>query len=134
MRFSDQRGVGAMEFAVVAPVLLILMAAAHDVATAAAASMRLEAAVRIGAQRALAGPGDTDAIRDAIVTAAPGLSTAQVSTPALACECAGAGATCGAACPSGERRFLTLSARQTLSPLLFRRFGEASGNAVVQVR
>jgi Flp pilus assembly protein TadG len=119
---------------VVAPVLLLLLAAAHDVASSALASIRLETAVRAGAQQAMATPADMGAIRNAVIAAAPGLTAASVPEPVLSCECAGAGAGCGTPCPGGEARYVTITARSTLKPLLLPSLGEGTGHAVVRVR
>jgi hypothetical protein len=131
---SCRRGVAASEFAMVAPLLLLLVAVAHDVANSALASIRLETAVRAGAQQAMATPADMDAVRNAVIAAASGLTAAEVPQPVLACECAGAAAACGAPCPAGEARWVTITARSALTPLLLSSLSSGVGNAVVRVR
>jgi hypothetical protein len=131
---SCRRGIAASELAVLAPLLFLLLAGAHDIASSALASLRLETAVRAGAQQALATPGDLGAVRDAVIAAAPGLTTAEVPVPVLACECAGASITCGASCPTGEQRFLTITAQRSLSPLLLPGLSSGAGHAVVRLR
>jgi Flp pilus assembly protein TadG len=132
--FRCRRGIAASEFAVLAPALLLIFAAAHDVASSALASIRLETAVRAGAQQAMATPADMGAIRNAVLAAAPGLTAAEVPAPVLACECAGAAAACGAPCPGGEARYVTITARRTLTPLLLTSFASGTGHAVIRVR
>ena len=130
----DRRGVAASELALLAPVLLALVASTYDVANVAIHSTRLEGAVRVGAQQALATPGDLNAVRAAIIAAAPDLTAANVPIPALSCECAGVVVTCGSTCASGEQRFLTLTAERTLSPMLIAQLNKATGNAVVRLQ
>jgi Flp pilus assembly protein TadG len=129
-----RRGIAASEFAVLAPVLILLLLGVHDVANSFYTSIQLESAVRVGAQQAIATPGNLDAMRNAIIAAAPGLTTADVPLPAVSCECQGVVAPCGGTCSAGEARYVTLTARRDLTPLLFSSFSSGSGHAVVRLR
>jgi Flp pilus assembly protein TadG len=129
-----RRGVAAAELAIISPLLLLMLAGAYDIANVIQASLQLESAVRIGAQQALSTPGDMEAVRSAVIAAAPGLTTAEVSQPTLACECAGVSAVCGTACAAGEARYVTLAARRSLTPLLISSMSSGSGHAVVRIR
>ncbi|MBP0445294.1 pilus assembly protein [Roseomonas sp. SSH11] len=129
-----RRGIAASELAVIAPLLLVLLAGVHDVANRIQVSLQLESAVQTGAQQALATPGNLTAIRNAVIAASPGLTTAEVPMPRLTCECAGAASTCGSSCPSGESRYITLTAQRNLTPLLISSLSSGSGHAVVQIR
>lgn len=53
------RGVSALEFVLVAPVVMFIMTAVADIGNALQQAVRLEAAARAGAQVAFTHPGDT---------------------------------------------------------------------------
>jgi TadE-like protein len=129
-----RRGVAASEFAILAPVLVLLLLGTKDVASSVQTSLQLESAVRIGAQQAIATPGDLNAMRSAIIAAAPGLTNAEVPLPAFSCECEGVAITCGGTCSAGEARYVTLTARRNLTPLLISSLSSGSGHAVVRLR
>ncbi len=131
LRRIGRRGASAVEFALVAPVLLLLLAGTYDAANAIQLSLRLERAARAGAQYALADPGNATAIRDVVIQAWPELTVAEVS---VACGCGAAAAACGTACPPGVSRTVTVTAERSLSPLLLQDFSKGSGHAVVRLR
>jgi Flp pilus assembly protein TadG len=132
--FPDRRGVSASEFAVAAPVLVLLLLGAYDVANVIQLSLRLERAARAGAGYAVVNPSNLAAVQSAVIAAWPSLTSAEVPLPVLACECAGAAAACTATCASGLVKTITITARRSVSPLLLSGMSEGTGSAVVRIR
>lgn len=130
----QRRGIATAEFAVLAPLLVLILLGSHDIATAVQSSLRLERATQAGAQRALADPSDLGAARAAVLAALPGTTGVEVPTPVLACSCDAAPLTCGNPCAGIETRIITITARQTLSPWLLRGMSEGRGSAVLRLR
>lgn len=133
MRIGN-RGVAAAEFALVAPVLVLLLLGTFDVATLMQTSIRLERAARSGAQFAMANSTDMAAIQSRVIAAWPTLTTADVPLPVSACECAGVTVLCTASCQSGLVQTVTITARRTLVPHVLQTLTQARGHAVVRVR
>nr|WP_245214706.1 TadE/TadG family type IV pilus assembly protein [Pararoseomonas indoligenes] len=83
----DRRGIGAVEFALIAPVLLLLLFSMYDVANAMWRSTRLEMAARAGAQYAYAKPQDTAGITNTVLGQLSGWQNVTVSSPQMTCKC-----------------------------------------------
>lgn len=128
------RGVAAAEFALVAPVLILLVLGTFDVATMVQTSIRLERAARAGAQYAVANSSDMAAVQAQVIAAWPELTTANVPLPVLACECAGTVVACTQTCPGGLVQTVTVTAQRTLTPHLLQAFSQGTGSAVVRLR
>ena len=128
------RGIAASEFALVAPVLLLLALGTFDIANAVQTSIRLERAARAGAQFAAANSADMEAIRSRVIAAWPELTTTDVALPSLACECAGTAVACTESCPSGLVQTITVTAHRRLSPYLLRTVAQGTGSAVIRLR
>jgi hypothetical protein len=133
-RAGGRRGIAAVEFAVVAPVLLLAILAARDVTNQVQTSIRLERAARAGAFHAAADPSDLAAIRARVIAAWPELTEADVPLPVLACECAASPVACDLPCPSGATRLLTVTARRTLVPHVLTSLTLGTGHAVLRLR
>lgn len=73
---TDRRGVSALEFVLVMPLLAFIMFAVADYGNALQQILRLESAARAGAQVALTAPGNTDGIRAAVLNNLSGWSAA----------------------------------------------------------
>jgi Flp pilus assembly protein TadG len=126
------RAISALEFAVVAPVLLLLMLGANDFGNALQQWTRLETAARAGAQYALAFPTDQTGIEEAALN---GLQpTWQAGTAVtVQCSCDATAQACSAAC-TGEIR-ITITTRRAFEPLFFFLFpNEVAGDATVRIR
>lgn len=135
MRWARQaRGIAATELALLAPALILLMMCVHDVANAMQVSLRLERAVRAGAQYAAANASDLVAVRDAVIAAWPALTPQDVPLPTLACSCGTVAVSCASACPAGMTQVLTLRATRSLSPLLLTTRTQGEGHAVVRLQ
>jgi len=115
------QGVAAIEFALIAPVILVMMIGATDYGLAAINKITLTSAVRSGVQIVLGGNTNTATIRQAVVDASSlGLALSNVST-AQFCECAdGTTLTCGGTCGDGSktRYFLQITADHLYQPVL----------------
>lgn len=133
-RRLGRRGVAASELAVLAPVLALLMFGAADVAQVMQSSLRLERAARTGAQYAIANPSDLAAVRGAVLAALPGVTGATVPMPVQSCECNAVPVACSATCAGGLMRVITITATQSLSPVLLTDRRQGVGSAVVRVR
>ena len=129
-----QRGVAAAEFALVAPVLVLLLLGSFDIANAVQTSIHLERAARAGAQYAVANSSDMSAIRDRVIADWPELTAAEVPLPYLACECAAAAVTCSQSCPSGLVQTITVTAQRSLTPYVLQSIPRRTGSAVVRLR
>ncbi|GIX10925.1 TadE/TadG family type IV pilus assembly protein [Elioraea sp.] len=88
--FGCRRGVAAAEFAVIAPVMVLLLAGLVDLAGALQQTIRLESAARAGAQYAMSFPSDTAGIT-AATTSALGSADGTVSVVPAYCACPGGG-------------------------------------------
>lgn len=91
-----RRAVAAAEFAVIAPVMVLLLAGLVDLAGAMQQTIRLENAARAGAQYAMSFPDDTAGIM-AATTSALGGADGTVSIVPAYCACPG-GSTTAVAC------------------------------------
>ncbi len=139
---GDRRGVAAVEFAFIAPVLLLLTAGVIDFPLYIGTRIELEQALRAGAQYALKDFTDTATIT-AAVTGATDLSPVSVTyNPATDsyCECpdgtanACPGSTTYTACAGGQRPglYVTLSGATTFDPMFPDLLGLSSNMNVVQ--
>ncbi|KAA2211299.1 TadE/TadG family type IV pilus assembly protein [Teichococcus oryzae] len=108
-----RRGVSALEFALVGPVLALLALGGFDLGNAALQSLRLAAAARAGAQYAFTQPTDSAGITAAIRANLPGWTDVTVPAPVLVCRCEDgtsvncAGGACGGIPPA---LYVTLAA------------------------
>jgi hypothetical protein len=124
-RRFDCRGSVAAEFALMAPIVIIITAGAVDFGILAARAAALTATVRIGAEYARTHPLDTGGIQNSMLSAmsfAPAL-TFPANFP-RSCECEdGTAIACAQSCrtlgrPSPNRVFVTVSASQAFTPLV----------------
>jgi Flp pilus assembly protein TadG len=101
----DAKGASAVELAIVAPMLLILLLGLFEFGTAVNEKSKVVAAARAGAQLALTGTTDTATITNA-VTAATGLTPADLTVNITTfCECQdGTSVQCDGTCPVGTVR------------------------------
>jgi hypothetical protein len=114
-----RRGTFAVEFALVSPLLLLVLLGAYDGSIAIQEKLALQAATRAGIQYGLVRrpvQGDTSSVVATVTAMLPSDWTAAGGTPgysinaALTCECSVSGAVaCDAACPTGQYRLSYLS-------------------------
>jgi hypothetical protein len=135
MRYRiGRRGIAATEFALVAPVLLLLLLGTFDAANLLQTSIRLERATRAGAQLATADSSNMTAIRNQVIAAWPELTQEDVPLPVLACECAGIAMACGESCAGDLVQTITVTAQRSLSPYLLPTMSMGRSSAVVRLR
>ena len=120
LRALGRRAISAIEFALVAPILLLLLLGAADFGGALQQATALETAARAGAQFALARPSDTAGIEGATRAALPdgwaGNSNVQATR---SCFCSGTASACDATCVNNIQVVVTVTRPYTtLLPLL----------------
>lgn len=132
----DRRGVAALEFAAVLPFLSILLLGTVELGAGIQQTLRLKASARAGAYVAASYPTDTGRITAAIRTALPASWTnVAISTPAMTCLCPGTSSTtCGAACPSGEQRFISVTVTRPFDGVLLPQLTTLRGDMVVRLQ
>ncbi|WP_290496099.1 TadE/TadG family type IV pilus assembly protein [Hyphomonas sp. UBA4494] len=125
-------GGAGVEFAIAAPILLLVVLSMMDYGLAFSRQMNLDQSVRAGAEFAMGGVDDTSKIEDLVIAAATGYSrdeiqdvgedapTAEVTE---VCRCPGSGvevsctASCSGASPS---RFYSITASEEYDPIFIR--------------
>jgi Flp pilus assembly protein TadG len=130
-----RRSVGSaiVEFALTAPLLLLLTAGVLDFAMLIRTAASVADAARAGAQygsRSTAAASDTAGIRSAALDASPGIAGMTV-TPVKACKCAdGSTVSCNGSCVNGGLRVYVQVTAQTTAPTVFRYAGLPFSGAV----
>lgn len=128
----DQRGVSAAEFAIMAPVLILLVFGTYDLGNAIQLGLRFERVARAGAEYAIANSSDEMAIKNFMLTISPDLLVAEVT---VSCGCAGvAMSSCSASCASTAARTVSITVQRSITPLLLSAASKGVGNAVVRLR
>jgi Flp pilus assembly protein TadG len=119
---ADQRGAAAVEFAMLLPVLLLMLAGLIDVTRLISHTMQVKAAAQAGADFAQVRGWKPTEIA-AAVTGATQLAVSATPAPTMAAACvsgqsivATAAATCSAGGPPG--RFVTVAAQAAFRPLI----------------
>lgn len=120
-RLGERSGVAAVEFAIVAPVLVTLLGAAVDLGTAIERTIHLENAARAGAQWITKAPTD---LTGAQAAAQALLTTGGTATTAESCQCPPTGAatggsvvSCTSTCATGLIRYVTVTATRPFTPI-----------------
>ncbi|HEV2447010.1 MAG TPA: TadE/TadG family type IV pilus assembly protein [Candidatus Sulfopaludibacter sp.] len=102
---ARRAGTALVEFALVSPLLLLLLAGALDYGMALRTASSVAAAARAGAQYGSLSPAnvnDSAGIRAAAVNAAPDVKALTV-TSSTACQCSGGGAvSCSGSCTGAQ--------------------------------
>jgi len=137
-----REGVSAVEFGMIAPAMIVLLAGLVDLAGAMQQTIRLENAARAGAQYAMSFPGDTAGIIAATAAAVGGTGATVAVVPAF-CACPGGstatvsceGTPCGGA-PAGV--YVGISITRPYAAIIgiggYVLPGTLSGTAVARVR
>lgn len=126
----DERGGILVNFALIAPVMLMLLMAMFDYGAAFFDTMALQSAARAAAQYGMADPSDTAGIA-AVATSATNLNADDLTvTSSTSCGCAnGTAVACGVTppCPDGsfKRTFVNVSVSKPHTPILPFPFGES---------
>ncbi|HYH38550.1 MAG TPA: TadE/TadG family type IV pilus assembly protein [Azospirillum sp.] len=115
----DRGGNVAVEFALLMPLLVIILTGLVDFGRATYERMALETAARSAVQYARQNPNDTAGITAAALNSGGLDATATVEIPAPFCECPdGTSIGCSTVCPSGDPilRFLSVTVRHDFEP------------------
>ncbi len=119
-----RKGASAVEFALVAPILVAMLVALGDLGTAVFERMEVASAAQAGAQLAATKGWDAASIENA-VTSASGLATITATpAPTQSCGCPSGGAIttvqCGSACPDGAPAgtYVTVNAQAQYSTIV----------------
>ncbi|TCS64019.1 TadE/TadG family type IV pilus assembly protein [Varunaivibrio sulfuroxidans] len=105
---GDTAGVSAIEFALIAPVLMILMLGMFDYAVLIFHKMELVGAVRSGAQYALIDSSATTAIAQTVINSTNLPANTLSVTVTNFCECPdGSSLVCGGTCAAGNVHYYT---------------------------
>ncbi len=108
----DTRGTSAIEFAIIAPLLIGIVVAIGDVTNISYGASNMQSAVRAGIQYALKGGTDAPTAQsqaDSAWTMKPSGATIAASK---ACKCAGLSVDCALPCPdlTSPQMFMTVTA------------------------
>ena len=136
-----QRGIALIEFALVTPLLLLLLAGVLDYAMALRTAMCLADAARAGARygsQSSTNSTDIAGMQAAAVNSAPDVAGI-TATAARSCRCTdGSTVSCSGSCAGGMQVYVTVTAQAT-SPTLFYYSGlpfsgAASASAVMRAQ
>ena len=116
---GKREGAVAVEMAVLAPILLLMVIGLLDYAGAIQRSIRLEGAARVGVQTALADPSDLAGIRAATLAASDLEADITEITAERICTCGdGTVIDCGNVCADGRRVFVDVTVSQPYRTIL----------------
>jgi Flp pilus assembly protein TadG len=112
----DSRGTSAIEFALIAPMLVVIVVALADVSRMAYGSLNMQSAVRAGIHYAMAGGIDETVAKNHAEAAWTKKPADGVLTSSKVCKCAGAAVACDPLCADSSRpeMYITVSATGTL--------------------
>lgn len=116
-----RKGSALVEFALVSPVLLLLLAGVLNYASALRTATSVANAARLGAEYAGLGPAnasDTAGIQSAAINSTPGVTGLAV-TSARTCQCpGGTPVNCTGSCPGGKMLvYVRVTARATAASI-----------------
>ncbi|MCW5772644.1 MAG: pilus assembly protein [Rhodospirillaceae bacterium] len=133
---TERKGTAVAEFAIAAPMLLLLLSGMLDLGMALNQSSSLSSAARAGAQYAMRFPGDSDGIKKVVTAALEGDASQATITSTLTCECSdGTKTACSEPCSGSAPKFyVAVSVSMPfLSPLptaMMLGIGTVSGSAI----
>lgn len=139
--YGCRAGVGAVEFALMLPILVLLMVAVADFGLAVNEKMRLTTAARAGAQAAYKASGDTAGVVVAVQQAS-GLDAAAITIASQkSCGCmSGAAVACDGTCADGNgvRTYVAVSVSESWAPVIVSSVMDApitmTGTAILRVK
>lgn len=140
-------GVAAVEFAIIAPVMIALLGGAVDIGIAVDRAIRLENAARTAAQHITRMPTATAAAETAGLATLAGAAGATVTVAPAVCQCppngaaiGGAVVACTSTCANGMAIYVTVTATQPFTPIFptsaiipFNNLGATSSDVVVRL-
>lgn len=131
-------GTALVEFALMSPLLLLLLAGVVDYGMALRTATEVAAAARAGAQygsRSVVKAADVSGIRAAALNAAPSIRNLTISA-VRSCQCPGGGSvSCSGTCPGGRIVVYTQVTAQANASNIFRYSGLSfAGTTSTQIR
>lgn len=126
---GDRAGVAAIEFAVMAPLLLVVIASVVELGLATRDTLRVQSAAAAGAQYAMLNGYNAAGISAAVVSGTGAVGLSASPAPTLFCGCptaTGIGATaCTATCDDGVklRQYIRISASIQRTTVLHTQLG-----------
>lgn len=122
-RWGNEAGGAAVEFALILPILILMLAGIADLGKMVYVRSVLESAARAGAQASFADPSATATIEAAVQTAitASGIDNVVTPSAAQACECSNGTAvdcTTGTCATGAVRHYVTVTATTTYTPMI----------------
>jgi Flp pilus assembly protein TadG len=122
--WRDVGGNPAIELALLATPIVLMMIGVADYGTAIYRKMQVQHAVQAGAEYAIKGGFNASGISNAVTAATSYTGVSATPAPAQSCGCASGttitSATCGSTCPGGAvaGSFVTISAQATYTTLI----------------
>ncbi|HTO41340.1 MAG TPA: TadE family protein [Rhizomicrobium sp.] len=128
---AESRGLAAIEFALIAPVLAVITISISDLSQAAVGAMNMEAAVRSGIQYAMNGGTDMSIAKSASIQSWASRPSGSTLDASEMCICDSGTAVCGQACTDGstQKTFVTVTATATLGGSVIK-FGKTATKTV----
>ncbi len=143
-RLSARRGAAALEFGLIAPILITVLIGVVDIGGSIQQRIRLEAAARSALGYAHVYSENIADIRNIVIGALSGWNNATVDAVVVACDCATTSGgvttvvagTCTVACASGaeQRRFLTVNVSRGYDGIIFLRNQTLTGSVQMRVQ
>ena len=110
----DQCGVAALEFALVVPVLAIIVITLPDVTEAASGAINMDSAVRAGIQYAMNGGTTMSSVQSFANANWPSKPSGANLTASETCFCDSGVITCGQPCTGSAETYVTVAANATV--------------------
>lgn len=132
----SQSGIAAVEFALIAPIMMVLLLGLLDYGIAAYHSMELESAARSGAQYAMLDSSDTTLIVTT-VTNSTLLDTTKLTVSVTEfCECSdGSSVVCGSTCTvDSVRKYMQIDTNYAHTPLFIPGIMNLSGASTIRTQ
>jgi Flp pilus assembly protein TadG len=111
----DSRGTSAIEFAIVAPMLVVAVIGLADISSMAYGATNMQSAVRAGMHYAMTGGTDETIAKDIAMNAWTKKPNGGTMNSSKVCKCAGIGWDCETFCPDATRpeMYITVTASGT---------------------
>jgi Flp pilus assembly protein TadG len=111
----DRRGVAAVEFAFIAPILILIVAGVNDGAQLVLKQNNMHSGVSAAAEYIMRGGADMTTAQTIGLSAWPSHSNSASVTTSKMCYCAGVGGSCSSLCPDQTvpLAYITVAANDT---------------------
>ena len=110
----DTSGTSAIEFGLIAPILILLCIGAYDLNDMSFRTSNMQTAVRAGIQYAMNGGEDLDAAKTIVNGAWSKKPSDGNVTATAACKCAGNTQACNSTCGTTMNKWITITATGTI--------------------